>query len=105
MKNYHETGTLPCLSRTRREPRGVFRIPNSTTCSQNKENFGVVLMMDNRRYLDKCWFYGNGMLCIRQWTLQIHKRRKISSPAHRQLASQEGFWFKEWDNRFRGRNW
>jgi len=32
------------------EPRGVFRIPASITCSQNKENFDVVLLMDNRKY-------------------------------------------------------
>ena len=36
---------------------------------------------------------------------RVHKRRKISSPAERQLASQEGVWCKEWDNRVRGRNW
>jgi len=40
------------------EPRGACRIPASITCSQNEENFDVVLLMGNRRHWRKCWFYG-----------------------------------------------
>jgi len=45
-----------------------------------------------------CCVYGNEHY-------RFYKRMKITSPAERHLASKEGFWCKEWDNRFRGRNW
>jgi hypothetical protein len=49
MKNYHETGTLPCLSRTR-EATG--RIPDTSLdyFSKNKENFDVALLTGSIKY-------------------------------------------------------